>query len=108
MDQLTPVNNIIDNEQEEPRSSTYLEEGMIEMDDKEETTLIAKKMHKRQNDEHQWKRTNHTTWYTNVRNRFQWHEHDTSKNWFCAMHSKQSPTTLFKFTANGTKNPSRQ
>jgi hypothetical protein len=53
MDQLTPVNNIIDNEQEEPRSSTYLEEGMIEMDDKEETTLIAKKMHKRQNDEHQ-------------------------------------------------------
>jgi hypothetical protein len=43
MDKLTPVNNIIDNEEEEPRSLTYLEEGMMEMDDKEETSVIAKK-----------------------------------------------------------------
>jgi len=108
MDQLITVNNIVDNEQEEPRSSTYLKEEVIETDDEKETTLIAKKMHKRRNDEHQWKRTNHTIGYTEVRNRFQWPKHDTSKNWFCAMHSKQSPTMLFKFTTNGTKKPSRQ
>ncbi len=38
MDQLMLANNVINNEEEEPRSSTYLEEGMIiEIDDNEET-----------------------------------------------------------------------
>jgi hypothetical protein len=42
MDQLL-ANSVVDNEEEEPRSPTYLEEGMIiEIDDKEETTPISK------------------------------------------------------------------
>ncbi len=37
------MNNIVDNEEEEPRSLTYLEKRMTEMDDEEETTFITKK-----------------------------------------------------------------
>jgi len=43
MDQLMLANSVVDAEEEEPRSSTYLEEGMIiEINDKEETMPINK------------------------------------------------------------------
>jgi len=43
MDQLMLANSVVDDEEEEPRSSTYLEEGMIiEINDKEETMPINK------------------------------------------------------------------
>jgi hypothetical protein len=43
MDRLMLANSVVDNEEEEPRSPTFLEEGMIiEINDKEETTPINK------------------------------------------------------------------
>ncbi len=43
MDQLMLANSVVDNEDEEPRSPTFLEEGVIiEINDKEETMPINK------------------------------------------------------------------
>jgi hypothetical protein len=43
MDQLMLTNNMANSTKEEPRSPTYLGEGMMKKNDKKETTPIAKK-----------------------------------------------------------------
>ncbi len=43
MDQLVPMNNIVNSEGEEPSSQTCLGGGMTKTNDKEETTPIATK-----------------------------------------------------------------
>lgn len=48
-------------------------------------------MFKRWNNGHWWGRGKHAIKYTKVKDRFQWHEHGTFKNWLCVVHSKQSP-----------------
>ncbi len=42
MDQLMLENNLSNNEEEEPRSPSNLEEGVMEMDDEEETVPTGK------------------------------------------------------------------
>jgi len=46
--------------------------------------------------------------YIKVRSRFQWHEHNTFGDWFCAMHLQQSLTTPLEFVESETKKPNRQ
>jgi hypothetical protein len=43
MDQLMQANNVKDNEEEEPRFSTYPKEGMIKKNDGEETMPTSRK-----------------------------------------------------------------
>ncbi len=77
--------NVVNNEEEELRSVTYPKEGMMNVGDKEETTLNFI-MCKRWNDGHQWGRANHAIGYTNVKNKFQWREHNTFGDWFYTLH----------------------
>jgi hypothetical protein len=88
------------------KSATYLKEGVMKMDDKKKTTPTII-MHKRWNDRHQWGKTNHAMNYTNVKNRFQWREHNNFGDWFYVIHLEQSLTMPLKFTTIGTKKPSK-
>jgi hypothetical protein len=61
-------------------------------------------MRKKQNDKHQWRRTNHAVGYKNVKSRFQWHEHNTYGDWFYVVHLQQSLITPLEFIEIETKN----
>ncbi len=96
----------INSEKKESRSTTQPKEGVMKMDEKEETmpTIIVRK---KWNDGHQWGKVKHATSYTNVKNRFQWCEHNTFENWFYAVHPKQSLMMPLKLTTTGIEKPSK-
>ncbi len=79
---------------------------MTKIDDEEETTPIVTKC-ARDNYKHHWRKANHATSHTKVRNRFQWHEHNTYGNWTC-VHLEQSPMMPLKFTTTRIEKPCRQ
>jgi hypothetical protein len=64
------TNNIVNSEEEKPRSPTYLEKGMIETNDEKETTPTTTKCTKDEIMDINEKK-NHAMGYTKVKNRFQ-------------------------------------
>jgi hypothetical protein len=83
-----------------------LKKGLMKMDHKEKTTPTII-MCKRWNDGHKWGRVNHVMGYTNVKNRFQWHQHNIFGNWFYAVHPDQNLTMPLKFTTTRIEKPSK-